>query len=520
MVVEVVPPPGRTFHPKFWVLRFVDSEGRYRHRFVCLSRNLTRDQSWDTVLVFDEDETDAPALDPGPLCDFLADVLAMSLREVGEQREASLAELIETLAASHLRVPKPFTAGTLLPLGTSSGGAWPLPARADSLVVISPFLDVGSLSRLPDVRGRSVLLSRSDTFDRVGAQAVKSTETFVLQPIADGPEADEAASTPTDGVSKRHPPRGLHAKVLAWDVGPQGHLLTGSANCTSAAFAGNIEMGVLLTGPASSCGAEAILADPKDGSSLIRMMQPFSTKSEEGVADPAYDAERIIEDHHARLAGLMPTLVVNAGSGRSSAATDRFDLQLEMELPHDLVGSTTVHPVALKATAHARRLAMPLPTWRNVSLAALAPYLAVHTTLAHEGVEVTRDCVITCEVDGAPVDRQARLLRELLSRQEDVLRYLALLLGDPSVDDLIDRLKLDPDEETDDDPSKKRAWEHVAFDDLVLLEPLVRAAARDDDALERAHKLLEDLRDDDGHLPQLSADFLALWQVISEARVS
>ena len=27
MVAEVVPPPGRTFHPKIWLLRFVDAEG-------------------------------------------------------------------------------------------------------------------------------------------------------------------------------------------------------------------------------------------------------------------------------------------------------------------------------------------------------------------------------------------------------------------------------------------------------------------------------------------------------------
>ena len=40
-----------------------------------------------------------------------------------------------------------------------------------------------------------------------------------------------------------------------------------------------------------------------------------------------------------------------------------------------------------------------------------------------------------------------------------------------------------------------------------MLEPLVRAFARDDDSLDRVERLLDDLRDDDGKLPDLGPDF-------------
>ena len=47
------PRPGRIFHPKVWALRFLGPSGEPAFRLVVLSRNLTADRSWDTILWFD-----------------------------------------------------------------------------------------------------------------------------------------------------------------------------------------------------------------------------------------------------------------------------------------------------------------------------------------------------------------------------------------------------------------------------------------------------------------------------------
>ena len=55
-VHEVALPQGRgVFHPKTWLLRYVDLEddGPVRYRFVCLTRNLTFDSEWDTMVALD-----------------------------------------------------------------------------------------------------------------------------------------------------------------------------------------------------------------------------------------------------------------------------------------------------------------------------------------------------------------------------------------------------------------------------------------------------------------------------------
>lgn len=508
-VAEIAPPPGRTFHPKIWVLRFVDTEGRRRHRFACLSRNLTGDRSWDTVLICDEDPDGAHILDAAPISTFVEELLTRTVRPLTPPRSEQVLELCESLRRARLAIPEPFTEGRVVALGTPSGTGWPLPDAADSWAVVSPFLDVATVKRLPRVKTGGILLSRPDTLERVGSRALDGVDARVLQPLAEAAEPEEAAEPSVAGSDLT---RGLHAKVFVWDSAGQGHLLTGSANCTDAAFGGNIELSVLLTGPQRSCGVRAVFGD--DNSGFMRITQGYTPSEAEPRPDPVYEAERLIEAWHSALAGGEPRLYV-------TEADNGFDLRLTIKLPDDradLAGTTTVRPVGARSTPS--RPIVGEPVWRGLSLAGLTPYLAVSTTVDVDGVAVTRDCVLVCEVVDAPEDRLTRLLRELLARQEDVLRYLALLLGDPSVDDLLDRLLQGDDDEEEDEGKKSRAGGGVSFDDLVLLEPLVRAAARGDDALVRAHRLLEDLRDQDGQLPQLSAEFLDLWAVVWEASQS
>src|SRR4051794_40264100 len=53
-VNQVVPPRGGIFHPKLWLLRFVEQDGpAVAYRLLVLSRNLTFDRCWDIALALD-----------------------------------------------------------------------------------------------------------------------------------------------------------------------------------------------------------------------------------------------------------------------------------------------------------------------------------------------------------------------------------------------------------------------------------------------------------------------------------
>ena len=501
-VVQVVPRTAcRIFHPKIWVLRFADAEGETLHRFLCLSRNLTMDKSWDTILRM-EQSVDQSGADPAPIADFLDDLVDLATTPLEKSRRDQLRNLSESLRTIALEVPPPFSAAQLWPLGTASGREWPFPDEANRMAVISPFLDTAFLGRLPHPP-RSQLISRGESFDRLGGGAIPAAfSTWVLQRAAETDDPDEEDSSSALEVSS-----GLHAKTFVWDVGRVAHVLTGSANATGAAFGGNVEFSVLLTGPSSSCGTEPLLADSahdkkgSDSPGLTRLLQPYEIQSPDAQPDPAYACEREIEFFHAALA---------VSDVRLDATPEGNDYALKITVPDvtaPQAARTTARP--LGRTGHGLSLDGEL-LWHGIAERSLSPFVVFETTISGEGVSVTRACVVKGTLSGDPETRQRTILRGLLSNERDLLRYLALLLGDPSFDTLISKLQ---DEVVD----ERHATRHLSTsrrDDLVVFEPLLRAAARRDGSLKRVDSLFREIGDADGSVPHLSQEFMALWSIV------
>ena len=77
MVVEVALPKDRqlgrypSFHPKTWVLAYVNADGDKKYRFVVMSRNLTFDRSWDISFAMDSSKNVRQKKKTQPICDFL-----------------------------------------------------------------------------------------------------------------------------------------------------------------------------------------------------------------------------------------------------------------------------------------------------------------------------------------------------------------------------------------------------------------------------------------------------------------
>ena len=61
-----------SFHPKFWLIRYIDDKGTPLYRVVVLSRNLTFDRSWDITFCMDGIKTTEETDKNNPVSDFLA----------------------------------------------------------------------------------------------------------------------------------------------------------------------------------------------------------------------------------------------------------------------------------------------------------------------------------------------------------------------------------------------------------------------------------------------------------------
>src|ERR1700674_1861457 len=92
-VHEVFPPNNEAiFHPKVWVIRYRRSDGQMTYRLLCLSRNLTFDRSWDTVLCLDGDPGPRARVDPR-LPKFVERLPTLVCREMADGRASAIREL-------------------------------------------------------------------------------------------------------------------------------------------------------------------------------------------------------------------------------------------------------------------------------------------------------------------------------------------------------------------------------------------------------------------------------------------
>ncbi|WP_143185725.1 phospholipase D family protein [Saccharopolyspora kobensis] len=482
------PAAGYLFHPKLWALRFRAADGQARHRVVCLSRNLTADRSWDTVVKLDQADQDGHAsIGAEPLRQFLRGLPGCAARPLPMARRGQVHDLVTSLDGVAFEVPIPFRSGDLLPLGL---GAEPEPPdrHVDRAVVISPFLDSRFVAWMRQRAGQCTWVSRAETFERLGSKAFADDDLYVLQPQAEDDDVQGESSL-----------SGLHAKVLVLDKGGSAKVITGSANATWAAWNGNAEFDVVLNGPSASCGAAALFGEGRGQGGLRTILLPYEIDSINPAKPAAEVLEEEVEDWLRALAVAPLDLHVEPDG-------EEFYLRLHLPAVAQL-GTVRIAPAPLPFEVHAKSWAGEL-AWHRLTLQDISPYLAVEVVLERNGLKVTRRRLLVADLHGDVPDRQRKLLANFLRSKKDVLRLLVLLLGDEAAAELFAAELTDRDSGA----LRNRAGEERT----PLFERLVRALARDHAALRRVDRLLADMASDPGLLDLLPDGFGELWQPVRQ----
>jgi hypothetical protein len=493
-VYPVVPPNAEAiFHPKVWYLRFLhENDGSTAYRLLCLSRNLTFDRSWDTMLRLDGvvgEELKHPELER----------FARSLTTLAPTRPLSdeRAEAIRVLGRQFSRVswslPDGFEYVKFWPLGDDGANRWPFDGRRDRILVISPFVTEGALSRLSKHRRDSILVSRAETLDQLGGNALKHlAERLVLSADATSFEREEpkdnaeASVTSTEASAESADRRleGLHAKLYVADAGWRARVWTGSANATDAAFHGNVEFLVELEGRKDRCGVHATIGDHKDRLGLRRLVEPYDPAQEDPL-EPT-DAERIEQrlDRARRAIGGMRFTATC-----SPTTPDRWRLTLEGDAVDAINYTATidgidisVRPVTVSGVAAVRPVigGGVLSVNFEVSEPAITPYFAVTLKLQDDEVGF----LIAGELVNPPPGRSERVLSNILSNRADLIRFLLLLLG--NIEDALAAFDSAGDGQVTSDWGLPPGSE-------ALLEPLVRAYSRDPAKLRDIERVMLEL---------------------------
>lgn len=251
-----------SFHPKVWVVEYKALNGEdHMWRLLVMSRNLTFDTSWDTVVQLDGKPGDANACSEH-VADFL-DFIAEGSDRIDTERDnarkrgshtARVHQLAQRLREVKFVVDdRSFEAVDFLPFGPKwQGGSDLLLDARDcelltyqyrSALVVSPFLSDSSdspLLRMASNRsgeaGRYVLLSREDSLNKVGVNVRDAYECYCPTPMLADVELDDE-----DGVDAADYSN-LHAKLyFTEDRARRRTLYIGSLNASYNGMVNNVE---------------------------------------------------------------------------------------------------------------------------------------------------------------------------------------------------------------------------------------------------------------------------------------
>lgn len=275
------------FHPKVWFLEYRSGD-ELAYRFLCASRNLTADRSWDLVVRLDgrtvpDGGKRAAAATNKPMAEFLRHLPALAVRQLDPERQERVQELADRWRAVTWEHPE-----SIKDVAFHAFGVWGAATpdlHGKRALIISPFLSDDGLRMLRSrVRTTSHVVSRAESLDRLAPNSLDGKlATYVLDDAASPEDLDQGAEqTPGAYVPPGDRLVGLHAKAVIVDRQDGAHVFLGSANATMAAWSQNVEVMVELVGPVGRVGVEATLE------ALGELKEKYSTA---GGAEPDADEE-------------------------------------------------------------------------------------------------------------------------------------------------------------------------------------------------------------------------------------
>lgn len=531
-IVEVKARRGGSFHPKLWFLRYVADDGTVTWRLLCLSRNMTFDRSWDTILCLEgglrEDRTLAFSRN-NPLGKFADALATMAIRKLGPTWRARLAQLGSELRRVDFAVPQPFDDLAFWALGIEDRAADPFNCRMQQVLVVSPFVDDGFLEDLAACGAPMQLLSRPESLAQLQPATLELFDkVWILDDTTEreATDADAAESggscepaeeaQPPSAESTEIPLVGLHAKLYVADDGWNAHVWAGSANATRAGFDRNVEFLVELIGKRGLCGVEAILGQPAGNSSkrtacLADMLKPYDPQAQSTAEhDEKIAFERIADQLAQALAAAAPEArcqsIVGTTQGQESFT----------------VAVTGTRKVALPVPAGCELRAWPISlpevsawlvdpkqrTWVHfelISFAGLTSFVAFKLIAPEKKLQ--QRFVLNVPLIGAPENRREYILRHLLSDPNRVMRFLLLLLMDHRARDF-GHWFADPTA-----PDGAGLAIHSMFES-TLFESLVRALDRDPERIDHVAQVIGDLRQTPEGASLLPKGLDQIWEPI------
>jgi len=500
MVTPVKAPRGGVFHPKIWIIRFVqpDLDEPALLRMLVLSRNITYDRSWDISLRLEGKPGTRNIAENKPVAEFLERLPSFCPEGLSHRQKQQLDLFSSEIRKTEWELPEGFETISFDLLGIQNK-PWS-PPKSRRMAVVTPFFTEGALEWLRKQTDKiEAVISRPEEIDKLQKETVKLAEKwYTLDDAAQSEDGEE--TDPQDLL-------GLHAKIYLIEKGWWTKLYIGSANSTNAALLENrnIEILVELAGKTSRVkGIDALLSDEEG---LGKVLSPYKP---EGIVEPP--DEEILKDQ--KLLEVTKRALAEAGLKIScKPGESEWNLLLRSRQPIALGGISQIKAWPITMSENNASDVMSLADsgeamLRGVSTVSVTGLIAFEFTTAKKNL--SSRMVLSLPIKNLPHDREDEIYKLVVNNKDGFLRYLLLLLGEYE-GGLLSEIK---------NTAGKKGFTKggsPALESIPILEELVRAYSRNPEKLKDVESVIRRLARDKTTDTVIPEDFLNLWEVFRRA---
>lgn len=519
----VIPEGGEfsSFHPKFWLLRYVEVDkpiklAKVKYKLIVLSRNLTFDRSWDVAISLDGVlDTQKSAEKNLSWNRFVRSLLGQAKGfTAGKKISDELERLVWT-------PPEHFDDDISLFVGGQSYGRPVLiePNKNDVLLVMSPFIKstgggIDALVWLAQFapENKRYLFSRAEELNAIDEHKLSGWQCFAMnEQIVKGEELHELNNTLEGDFSQL---QNLHAKIIVHQKANKAYWHLGSANATAAALGDdknvtprNTEMMIGLVGSAAKVGP-AILIEQwtslKKPETALFIKHVFKYSK----LDAADSLNSVLKKLEYQL--ISAEWQLDCKKTVDKDKENKFSLSLSVSPITKLAEGVSIKVGQLALTGNSGKQDFShTMIWEDIEITYISALIPVEITIQREGLSLEKRLVIEAvvHIEGGD-NRHQLILKSLVDSPDKVMSYLRLLL------------QLNPDKNEWLSRAKDCGFGADAGSILLgdpIFEQLLIASSRHPKLLIRIARLIGELESSDVAIPD---DFSALWAVFGKGIIN
>ena len=500
-VVQVPPTQTDSFHPKIWVMRYINDHDEIKYRVVVLSRNLTFDRSWDVAFQIEgyyiENAKDK-FKKTKPLIDFIKYLS-------GFEKISWLDNFIAGLEKTDFKITdNGFEDFSFLPSGFEGYRDNILfnGKKCDELLIISPFITKGGLELAKrHCSNKPILFSREFELKKIKKEKLENFSVYHLS--NDFVEGEQKLETDTE-ENRGCQLQDLHAKVYSYKNGWDAYLILGSANCSKRAMEKNVEFMIRLKGKNSKIGPDVIFKE------LIN--KDLTVFEEYRAYEELTEPEKLLEALEQELQKLKIELV-NAKLKAKALIQDDSNFQIELnydlcEVENNPKIEITVN--LLNAEQKQRLQLKEVNTWSVLNIGELDLSSFLIFDLKYKGSAVRLKFVMKIEIVNLPNTRSSLIFRDLISNTANFFKYIRFLLAENYWDDNLSF------GDKKDKHSTGNEFD-LYFNEVPLYENMLKAISRNPAKFEEIKKVMDKLdQEENKDAPIVPEDFRELWSVFDK----